>query len=158
MIEIGVPVLAAHMFIFYMGMSMFFTPPLCPTVFVAAGIADTSMFRSAFQSMRLGIVCYILPFAIIFKPALILMGSPLEIAFVIFSTLVGSLLLSAALSRFLFAPLIWWQRLFFAYAGIAFIFHFRLDLTILGLVLCLGAMGWNIYQKKCLKFEVSKMS
>ncbi|UCD27551.1 MAG: TRAP transporter fused permease subunit [Planctomycetota bacterium] len=158
MIEVGVPILASHMFIFYMGMSMFFTPPLCPTVFVAASIAKTRMFPSAFQSMRLGIVCYILPFVIIFNPALILMGSPFEIAFAVCSTFIGALFFAAALSGFLLARLAWWQRTFFAFAGIMFIFHARLDLTLLGLALCLAALGWNVYQKKSLKFESPKMS
>ena len=106
------------------------------------------MFGSAFQSMRLGIVCYILPFAIIFNPALILMGKPLEVMFVVISTLFGCVVISAALSSYLLTQLSLWQRIFFFYGGIVFIFPARFDFKILGLVLCIVAFVYNISQRK----------
>ncbi len=118
MVKIGVPVMVAHMFIFYMGCSMFFTPPNCPAVFVASGIAGSKIFRTGFTAMRLGIICYLVPFVILYNPALILIGQPTEIVLSVTTSVLGVFSLAAGIEGYLFTESNWWQRVLFIGGGV----------------------------------------
>ncbi len=118
MIKVGVPVLAAHLFMFYWAITSFITPPVAIAAFVAAGIAGSSPARTGFYAMRLGIGTYLVSFIFVYKPALLLMGSPLEIAIVVLASLAGITMLVAGFEGFLFAKLNWVQRIVLCAAGI----------------------------------------
>ena len=75
-IEMGIPVLAAHLFIFYFGLLSMITPPVAVASFVAAGIADASMWKTSFTAMKLGIAAYLLPFLFVFNDSCLLYTSP----------------------------------------------------------------------------------
>lgn len=69
--ELGLPPLTAHLFVFWYALLSTITPPVCGTVFIAAGMADAPWLRVAGHSMRLGIGLYIVPLGIVANPALI---------------------------------------------------------------------------------------
>lgn len=117
-VAIGVPVLAAHMFIFYVCISMFITPPNCPAVFVACSIAGSGIWRTGFQAMRLGFVAFLIPFFILIDPALILTGSPGVIAMAVPTAIAGVLFLSAGIEGYLMTVATWWQRILFIFGGL----------------------------------------
>jgi TRAP transporter 4TM/12TM fusion protein len=128
-VDLGVPVLAAHMFIFIVGASMFITPPNCPAVFVACSIAGSEMWRTGFQAMKLGILAFITPFLLLFDPAFILLGSALHITISMIVAIVGIYFLAAGIEGYLFREASWWQRLLFIAGGIAlFIPGWKTDL------------------------------
>ncbi len=77
--QMGVPTLAAHLFLFYWAITCFITPPYAVASFVAAGIAKCSLWGAGFKAMHLGIGTYLVPFIFVYHPALLLIGSPLEI-------------------------------------------------------------------------------
>jgi hypothetical protein len=54
----------------------FITPPVAPTVYVLAPLAKSDILQTALQAVRLGIVAYIVPFIFIFKPTLLMLGTP----------------------------------------------------------------------------------
>ncbi len=114
----GVPPMVAHFFIFYMGLTMFFTPPVCSASFIAAGIANASPYRVGFQAVRLGIVAFLVPFILIYNPALVLMGEPLEIALAIVTAIIGVYALSIGVERYLFSKTNWLQTILAFGAGI----------------------------------------
>jgi TRAP transporter 4TM/12TM fusion protein len=111
MMSLGTPLLAAHFFIFYMGLSTFFTPPFCTAAYVASSLADAPPFKIGFQAMRLGIVTYIAPFTFIFYPALLLIGNPIEILTASVTAIVAMLVLAAALEGFFLKGLNWLERI-----------------------------------------------
>jgi TRAP transporter 4TM/12TM fusion protein len=74
LVQMGVPKMAAHMFIFYMGVTADLTPPTCLSPFAAAGIAGSPPMATAWQAMRLGAVLYIVPFMFVYSPALLMTG------------------------------------------------------------------------------------
>ncbi len=117
-VDMGVPVLAAHMFIVIAGVSMFITPPNCPAVFVACSIAGSGMWRTAFQAMKLGIVAFIMPFLLVFDPVFVLIGSPVSIAVAMVAAIIGALFLAAGIEGYLLAEASWWQRLLFVIGGL----------------------------------------
>ena len=96
-IEMGIPVLAAHLFIFYFGLLSMITPPVAVASFVAAGIADASMWKTSFTAMKLGIAAYLLPFLFVFNDSLLFKGTWKEILYISLTCLVSGLILSHVL-------------------------------------------------------------
>ena len=75
----GLDVVASHLFILYWGMLSYITPPVALAAVVAAGIAGSGNLRTGIKAMRLGSVLFVLPFAFVLNPALILRGAPLHV-------------------------------------------------------------------------------
>jgi TRAP transporter 4TM/12TM fusion protein len=79
MVEMGVPGLAAHMFVFYFGVFSFITPPVCTAVLTASSVGEASFMGTAAHACKLAIPGFIVPFLFIFNPPVALMGTPWEI-------------------------------------------------------------------------------
>ncbi|MGQ9369878.1 TRAP transporter permease [Azospirillum sp. ST 5-10] len=75
LVELGLPELHGHMFVFWYALLCTITPPVCGTVFVAAGIADAPWLSVAVQAMRIGIGLYIIPLAMVANPSLLLLAA-----------------------------------------------------------------------------------
>lgn len=73
--KLGVPVLAAHLFVFYYAVLSDLTPPDAVTAFAAANIAGSEMMATGVEAFRLGIAGFLVPFAFVFHPELLLQGS-----------------------------------------------------------------------------------
>jgi TRAP transporter 4TM/12TM fusion protein len=69
--ELGLPALHAHLFVFWYALLSTITPPVCGTVFIAAGMMETPWLPVALRAMRLGLGLYVVPLAFIANPALI---------------------------------------------------------------------------------------
>lgn len=108
LVELGIPPLAAHLFVFWWGLTAQITPPVCPGVFVAGAIAESKIWDTGLIAMRLGVLTYFLPFIWVFQPSLILIGSTLETAAVVTVVFVAIIMLGYGISGFM---LKWWQRL-----------------------------------------------
>ncbi|MGI5970923.1 MAG: TRAP transporter permease [Oscillospiraceae bacterium] len=97
MIELGVPVMAAHMFILYWGIVAFITPPVCIAAYVAASISGGSPMKTGLYATRLGICTYIVPFMFIYNPVLVMIGEPLAIIQATVTSIIGVVILSAGI-------------------------------------------------------------
>lgn len=73
--NLGVPAVAAHLFLFYFAILSAITPPVSTGAYVAAGIAGTDPIRTGFKAIELGLISFLLPFAFVYEPALLLMGA-----------------------------------------------------------------------------------
>ncbi|HEY2987233.1 MAG TPA: TRAP transporter fused permease subunit [Candidatus Binatia bacterium] len=109
LVQVGIPPLAAHLFLFYFGMISLITPPDCLPVYVAAAIAKADFWRTGWTGMRLAIAAYIVPFVFAFHPALILVGTAAEIILAILTASLGVFFLAAGCAGYLFRPLGWWK-------------------------------------------------
>lgn len=85
--KMGLPPLAAHMFIFYFGLLSMLTPPVAIASMVAAEIAGSDMWRTGFLGVQLAITAYLLPFLWAFNPAILLDGS-WQAVLIVFATCV----------------------------------------------------------------------
>ena len=123
--ELGLPALQAHLFVFWYALLSTITPPVCGTVFIAAGMAQTPWIPVAGQAMRLGLGLYLVPLAFVANPALIsLQTQPLLAAVALVKTGLGLWLLGVALIDGLVRP---WRAAGLAVAGLAAIFLFGLS-------------------------------
>lgn len=110
LVQLGIPPLAAHLFLFYFGMVSLITPPDCLPVYIAASMAQANFWQTGWTAMRLGIAAYIVPFIFALHPPLILMGTAKEIIIAIITACIGVILLGAGCAGYLFRPLSWTKR------------------------------------------------
>jgi TRAP transporter 4TM/12TM fusion protein len=96
LVKMGIVPLAAHMFIFYLGMMSFLTPPVAMSSYTAAGLAGTDMWTTSVDAIRVGASGYFLPFLFTFNPALILHGSVTEIVYAVLTVVLSGAYLSWA--------------------------------------------------------------
>ena len=153
MVQLGVPVLAAHLFILYMTCTTLITPPYCLAAYAAAPIAKADPIKIGFQAMRLGIVCYIVPFVFIFHPGLLLgQGAPiLESILVFISAIIGVIWLSAGIEGYLFKPSNWIERILLIGAGLSMIVP-EWKSSVIGLILGIFVSFWQ-WRKRQLSFR-----
>lgn len=100
LVKVGILPLAAHMFILYFGMMSLITPPVAPAAYVAAAIANAPSMATGWTAMRFGWVAYIVPFLFVYSPAILLKGSPTDIAIVTVTSLAGIWLVCAAMTGY----------------------------------------------------------
>ena len=79
LMQLGVPLVCAHFFVFYFGILADITPPVALAAFAASAIAKSDAMRTAFNASRLAIAAYIVPFIFAFYPSMIMQGDPLPI-------------------------------------------------------------------------------
>lgn len=72
LVELGQPVIAAHMFCFYFAMFANLTPPVALASFAAAGLSGGSPMKTGWQSVRLALAGFIVPFMFVYNPQLLL--------------------------------------------------------------------------------------
>ena len=96
LVKMGLNPLAAHMFIFYLGMMSFLTPPVAMSSYTAAAIANADLWKTSVDAIRTGASGYLLPFIFALNPALLLFGSPLEILYAVTTVLLSGFYLAFA--------------------------------------------------------------
>ncbi len=71
-----VPLLASHFFIFYFGVFAPLTPPVALTAYAAAAIARSDMWKTGLEAFKLTITSWVIAYAFIFKPEMLLVTVP----------------------------------------------------------------------------------
>ena len=98
LIALGANPLAAHFFCFWYGVVAPITPPVGLAFYTAASIAECNPMQCGMSSARLGIIAYILPFALVLSPALVLHGTPAEIAVAACSAMIAAFCIASGLA------------------------------------------------------------
>jgi TRAP transporter 4TM/12TM fusion protein len=98
LLELGVPLIVSHMFVFYFGILADLTPPVALAAFAAAPIAKESGLKIGIQAMRIAFAGFIIPFMAVYTPALMLqdggplaqtIGYPTAVAYIVFKALLA---------------------------------------------------------------------
>ncbi|MBL8701249.1 MAG: TRAP transporter fused permease subunit [Alphaproteobacteria bacterium] len=98
--QLGVPKLSAHMFVFYAALAAMITPPVGLTSYAAATIAKADYWETGWLASVLGMVKYLVPFAFVYRPELLMMGGALQIVAVTALTTIGLFAMAIALDQF----------------------------------------------------------
>ncbi|KMK64088.1 TRAP transporter, 4TM/12TM fusion protein [Puniceibacterium sp. IMCC21224] len=115
----GIDPIAAHLFIFYLGMMSMVTPPIGIGAFFAAVIAKAPPMKTSLEAVRLGWTAYIVPFIFVFSPALLLNGDPVEVVIAVVTASLGVYAVSAAFVGWMAGRLSIGIRLLLGCAGAA---------------------------------------
>lgn len=118
LVDAGVDILAAHMFIIYSAAKSSITPPVAIASYAAAALANSDPWRTSLTAFRLGLSVFIIPFMFVFGTALLGIGTPVEIAVAVVSASIGIAAMSVACIGWLFAPLNAIERLAFLAAAL----------------------------------------
>lgn len=124
----GIPVLVAHMFVFYFGIFANITPPVALAAFAGAGIAQGDPMKTGWQSLKLALAGFIVPFMFVYNPHMLMiettgievmaksfpLPTAVDIITVIISSLIGVLGLSASVEGFFKQSMAIWQRIILA--------------------------------------------
>jgi TRAP transporter 4TM/12TM fusion protein len=105
LIRMQVAPMAAHMVAFYFGVVSAITPPVALAAFSAAAIAGTPPMATAFESAKVGIAKYLVPFIFVYNPSLLFDGPLWLTAFSAVTALAGVWALSAGIEGWLFGHL-----------------------------------------------------
>jgi len=125
LIKVGVPAMAAHLFILYFGIMSLITPPIATAAFVAATIARTDPMAAGWTAMRFGWASYIVPFLFVYSPALIMRGSLLEIVGVVMLSITGIWFVCAGMTGYAFRVMPPASRAAFVVAGLLLLMPFQ---------------------------------
>jgi TRAP transporter 4TM/12TM fusion protein len=109
-VKLGVPVEAAHMFVFYFAILSAITPPVALAVYAANGLSGAGLWDSGVAAVKLGLTGYIIPFMFVFGPSLLLIGEVSTIVLTTVSAIIGVVLLAAGLHGYLITHAAMWQR------------------------------------------------
>jgi TRAP transporter 4TM/12TM fusion protein len=151
LVQLGIPPLAAHLFLFYFGMVSLITPPDCLPVYIAASMAQANFWQTGWTAMRLGIAAYIVPFIFALHPPLILMGNAKEILIAVVTAVIGIVLLAAGCAGYLFRPLGWSKRGLLWIAALLLLLPSTSRVLLLGdligFILGAAIIGWEWMQR-----------
>lgn len=147
LVEMGVDLLPAHLFIVYFASMSAITPPVAVAAFAAASIADENPIRVAFLACRAAFVAFLLPFVFIWNPALLLQGDALGAGLRIAAAACAVVAFSAAIERYYFGPLAGAARLAAAAVGAVLIVP-QPWTDAAGLVLFGGLTAWRALRRR----------
>lgn len=111
LVELGIPQLTAHFFVFYYAVLSAITPPVALASYAAAGISGANPMETSVSSFKIGIAAFIVPFMFFYNGALLMDGSFFEIARAGATAVIGVYLLSAGVQGwFMGAAAAWFVR------------------------------------------------
>ena len=120
---LGVPRLVAHFFVFYFGILADLTPPTAIATYATASIANADVWRTQMLGMMLSLSGFIIPFAYVYDPALLLVdASAAHIVYRSLTATVGVIMLSAGVVGHLRAACRLWERALLVGGSILLIF------------------------------------
>lgn len=121
LILMGVPDIAAHLFVVYWGLASHITPPVCITVYVTCGISGAGIWETGRDAVRLAIGKYVLPFSFALNPALLLIGPVNSVAVGVASAFVGAVSVSSGTIGYGLRRLGWIERALLIAGGVLLI-------------------------------------
>jgi len=143
LVQLGVPVIVAHMFVFYFGIMANLTPPVALAAFAAAPIANAPAMQISLICLRIAIAGFLLPFMAVYAPALMLQGDSYWLSiWVTFKAIFAIALWGAAAIGYLKAPMSWPERLWATVAAACLVVAMPVTDEI-GLALGAAFLGWH---------------
>jgi TRAP transporter 4TM/12TM fusion protein len=146
MIETGINPMAAHMFVLYLGMLSFITPPVCIAAFAAANLARADPMRTGFAATRFGWAAFVVPFLFVFEPSLLLQGTTGALLHDVSTAIAGVWIGSMGMAGYSLRRIGWIERGAYVVAGLLLLIPASLlpgdnVTTYLGVALAAGLLG-----------------
>ncbi|WP_347455271.1 TRAP transporter permease [Acinetobacter thermotolerans] len=156
-----IPILVAHMFVFYFGLFANITPPVALAAFAGAGIAGGDPMHTGFLALRLSLAGFIVPFLFVYNPAMLMIDTT-DIAVnakefalpawnvilsITVTSIVGILALGAAVEGYFKASMNWFWRIFLGVGALMMIVPETMT-DIIGTIMVIIAIGFNVIQSR----------
>lgn len=123
LVRMGVPVVAAHFFVFYFGIVADLTPPVALAAYAGAAIAQSNPMKTAFTATKLAIGAFIVPYVFALNPAMMFIDTTVwEVVLICITSFVGIFAVSASLEGYFLCHMSWYQRIICAVGGLLLIY------------------------------------
>ncbi|WP_218607356.1 TRAP transporter permease [Psychrobacter sp. Rd 27.2] len=156
-----IPILSAHMFVFYFGIFANITPPVCLAAFAGAGISGGDPMKTGFLSLKLALAGFIVPFMFIYSPTMLMIDPTglavtakdfplppiLDIVTVVLTSVTGVIALGAALEGYFRGAMSPLTRGILAIGALLLIYP-ELTTGFIGGIIVLIIAVWNIRTAK----------
>ena len=138
LVQMGVPMIAAHFFVFYFGIVADLTPPVALAAYAGAAIAGANPMKTAVTSTKLAIGAFIVPYVFALNPAMLFIDvtSVWEVVLICITSFVGIFAVSAALEGYFLKKMAWYERIISVAGGLLLIYPGLLT-DLIGLFLAL---------------------
>ncbi len=149
LVRMGVPMIAAHFFVFYFGIVADLTPPVALAAYAGAAIAQANPMKTALQATKLAIAAFVVPYVFALNPVMLFEGvtNPFQIVLIAVTSLLGIFGVSAGLEGWILTNMNPVQRIISAGAGILLIDPSPLT-DVIGVAIITLIIVWQIFQKK----------
>ena len=148
LIRMGIPSIAAHMFVFYFGIVADITPPVALAAYAGAAIAHGNPMKTGVNATKLAIAAFIVPYILALNPAMVFVDtSAIEVVSIIVTSLVGMFALSMSLEGFCRGPLPALLRIVAAAGGLMLIYP-GIGTDIIGVLLVGAVIAFQIMKEK----------
>lgn len=141
-VKIGVPLMASHLFAIYFSHLAGLTPPTGGAFYIAAGIAGAPPLRTGWIAVKLAIAGFMVPYFFVYRPEVLLIGTPLGIIVGSIITLCGVLAIGAAVEGWLLARLNALERILLG-LGAALLLFVSWQTTWIGFVVIAAVFAWQ---------------
>ena len=122
LIQLHVPIIAAHMFVFYFGIIADITPPVALAAYAASGISGGNPMKTGVVAAKLAIAAFIVPYIFVYAPVLLMVkATPLEVIMSAISAVTGMWGLEIAMIGYWYTNVHWIVRLAAFGAGLMLI-------------------------------------
>jgi TRAP transporter 4TM/12TM fusion protein len=139
--EFDVPIIVAHLFVFYFGVLADITPPVCLAAYAAAGIAGANPMRSGVIALKLATAGFVIPFVFVLEPNLLIgEGSTLQTLPVLVTALLGMTAISAGTMGYLLRPATTVERVLLIIGGGLLVYP-QIVVSLLGVLLVIGVVA-----------------
>ena len=153
--SLSLPILAAHMFVFYFGIVADITPPVALAAYAGSAIAKSNPLKTGVTATRLAITAFIVPYIFAFSPEMLIIGSDkpwYEIVLLVVTALCGIYILSAGMEGYMFKNMSWFERILALAGGLCMIIPGlatdAIGLALIVLVFALQKIGAKKEQKQ----------
>ena len=143
LVQMKVPVLAAHMFAFYFGIVADVTPPVALAAYAGAGIAGANPMKTGVTAAKLAIAAFVVPYIFVLAPQLLMINATAPtILMAMVTAIIGMWGLSLAMIGFCQHPLNAIQRIAFFIGGLCLIIPGSMT-DLIGIVILLLGYQWQ---------------
>ena len=143
LVQMHVPVLAAHMFAFYFGIVADVTPPVALAAYAGAGIAGANPMKTGVTAAKLAIAAFVVPYIFVLAPQLLMINATAPtILMAMVTAIIGMWGLSLAMIGFCQHPLNVLQRIAFFIGGLCLIIPGSMT-DLIGIVILFLGYQWQ---------------
>jgi TRAP transporter 4TM/12TM fusion protein len=121
LVKIGIPILPAHLFVFYFGCISTITPPVALSAYAAGAIAGANPNTVGWTAFKFSIVSFLIPYMWISGPGLLLAAPLTDIIRIVITSVIGVGAFAMGLQGFALVHCSWPERILAMAAGILLI-------------------------------------
>ncbi len=120
LIKMGVPIIAAHFFVFYFGIVADITPPVALAAYAGSAIAKSDPMKTGVNATRLAIAAFIVPYIFAMDPTMMFVGGVTwyQVVLICITSVIGIYGVASGLAGFTFTNMTWYMRILAIVGGL----------------------------------------